>query len=140
MTLDIEHFQKVTLLREMEDRGEDGYAIVADYMASLTTANREYRLRELKMSGRSPYSSSLYAKYSGDMPAWAFLELTSFGTLIDFVRFCARRWGDRRFEASHYDLKRVKSVRNCAAHGSCLINCFAERGAGPGLGVQWRLP
>lgn len=34
MTLDIEHFQKVTLLREMEDRGEDGYAIVADYMAS----------------------------------------------------------------------------------------------------------
>ena len=129
MTLDIEHFQKVTLLREMEDRGEDGYAIVADYMASLTTANREYRLRELKMSGRSPYSSSLYAKYSGDMPAWAFLELTSFGTLIDFVRFCARRWGDRRFEASHYDLKRVKSVRNCAAHGSCLINCFAERGA-----------
>ena len=96
MTLDIEHFQKVTLLREMEDRGEDGYAIVADYMASLTTANREYRLRELKMSGRSPYSSSLYAKYSGDMPAWAFLELTSFGTLIDFVRFCARRWGDRR--------------------------------------------
>lgn len=139
MTLDIEHFQKVTLLREMEDRGEDGYAIVADYMASLTTANREYRLRELKMSGRSPYSSSLYAKYSGDMPAWAFLELTSFGTLIDFVRFCARRWGDRRLEASHYDLKRVKSVRNCAAHGSCLINCFAERGR-PGLGVQRRLP
>lgn len=132
MTLDIEHFQKVTLLREMEDRGEDGYAIVADYMASLTAANREYRLRELKMSGRSPYSSSLYAKYSGDMPAWAFLELTSFGTLIDFVRFCARRWGDRRLEASHYDLKRVKSVRNCAAHGSCLINCFAERGAARG--------
>ena len=54
MTLDIEHFQKVTLLREMEDRGEDGYAIVADYMASLTAANREYRLRELKMSGRTP--------------------------------------------------------------------------------------
>lgn len=132
MTLDIEHFQKVTLLREMEDRGEGGYAIVADYMASLTAANREYRLRELKMSGRSPYSSSLYAKYSGDMPAWAFLELASFGTLIDFVRFCARRWGDRRLEASHYDLKRVKSVRNCAAHGSCLINCFAERGAARG--------
>ena len=53
----------------MEDRGEDGYAIVADYMASLTAANREYRLRELKMSARSPYGSGLYAKYSGDMPA-----------------------------------------------------------------------
>ena len=139
MTLDIEHFQKVTLLREMEDRGEDGYAIVADYMASLTTANREYRLRELKMSGRSPYSSSLYAKYSGDMPAWAFLELTSFGTLIDFVRFCARRWGDRRLEASHYDLKRVKSVRNCAAHG-VPDQLLRREGRRPGLGVQRRLP
>ena len=119
MTLDIEHFQKVTLLREMEDRGEDGYAIVADYMASLTTANREYRLRELKMSGRSPYSSSLYAKYSGDMPAWAFLELTSFGTLIDFVRFCARRWGDRRLVPDQL---------------------LRREGRRPGLGVQRRLP
>ena len=73
------------------------------------------------------------------MPAWAFLELTSFGALIDFVRFCARRWGDRRLGPPHYDLKRVKSVRNCAAHGSCLIDCFAERGAA-GLGVQRRLP
>ncbi len=26
----------------------------------------------------------------------------------------------------------MKSVRNCAAHGSCLINCFAERGAARG--------
>ncbi len=132
MTLDIEHFQKVALLREAEQRGEDGYTIVADYMASLSATNREYRLRELKMSGRSPYSSGLYAKYSDDMPTWAFLELTSFGTLIDFVRFCAGRWGDRRLVAVHYDLKRVKSVRNCAAHGSCLINCFAERGTARG--------
>ncbi len=126
----------------MEDRGEDGYAIVADYMASLTAANREYRLRELGADGSSPYSSSLYAKYSGDMPVWAFLELTSFGTLIDFVRFCARRWGDRRLEASHYDLKRVKSVRNCAAHGSCLINLLRREGRRPGgsEGFQRRLP
>ena len=131
MTLDIEHFQKVTLLREMEDCGEGGYAIVADYMASLTAANREYRLRELKMSGRSPWQLELYAKYSGDMPAWAFLELTSFGTPIDFVRFCARRWGRQAPRGLHYDLKR--EVRpQLRAHGSCLINCFAERGRRPG--------
>ena len=130
MTLDIEHFQKVALLRMCEERGEDGYAIVADYMASLTLANREYRLRELRMSGRSPYSSGLYAKYSDDMPVWAFLELTSFGTFIDFVRFCAERWGDRRLLVGHYDLKGVKSARNAAAHGSCIVNAFAERGAG----------
>ena len=99
MTLDIEHFQKVTLLREMEDRGEDGYAIVADYVASLTTANREYRLRAQDERPQPP-TARASTRSTGDMPAWAFLELTSFGTLIDFVRFCARRWGDRRLEAS----------------------------------------
>lgn len=60
------------------------------------------------------------------MPVWAFLELTSFGTLADFVRFCGNRWGDKSLVRAHYDLKKVKSVRNCAAHGSCIINVFAE--------------
>ena len=52
MTLDIEHFQKVTLLREMEDRGEDGYAIVADYMASLTAAAVSTKARQASRVGR----------------------------------------------------------------------------------------
>ena len=127
MTLDIEHFQKVEILCEAIERGEDGYAIVSDYMTSLNSSNRDYRLRELRMSGRSPYSAGVYDKYIDDMPVWAFLELTSFGTLIDFVRFCAERWGDKTLFASHYDLKGVKSVRNCATHGSCMINSFADQ-------------
>lgn len=130
MTLDIEHFQKVAILREAEKRGEDGYAIVADYMNSLSESSREYRLRELKMSGLSPYSADVYAKYAADLPVWAFFELTSFGTLVDFVRFCAKRWDDRDLLVAHYDLKGVKSLRNGAAHGSCIVNAFAERGAG----------
>ena len=128
MTLDIEHFQKVAVLRKVTERGEDGYAIVSDYMASLNPSDRDYRLRELRMSAHSHYSAGIYEKYSGNMPVWAFLELTSFGTLIDFVRFCAERWGDKALLSSHYDLKGVKSIRNCAAHGSCMINSFAERG------------
>ena len=99
-------------------------------MASLSQPNRDYRLHELKMSGYSPYSAGVYAKYADDMPAWVFFELTSFGTLIDFVRFCARRWNDRSLHVAHYDLKGVKSLRNCAAHGSCIVNAFADRGAG----------
>ena len=122
----------------MEDRGEDGYAIVADYMASLTTANGGTACRA-QDERPQPCNSSLYAKYSGDMPAWVFLELTSFSTLIDFVRFCARRWDDRRLLRPPLRPQAREVHRNCAAHGSCLINCFAER-APPGLGVQRCLP
>ena len=131
MTLDIEHFQKMGILREVETRGENGYSIVSDYMGSLGAQNKEHRLHELGMNSRSPYSTSIYSKYFDDMPVWVFLELTSFGTLIDFSKFCADRWGDRALREAHYDLKRIKSIRNCAAHNSCLINCFADRDNAP---------
>ena len=72
MTLDIEHFQKVTLLREMEDRGEGRLRHRGRLHGIAYHCKRETAPRELKMSSRGPYSSSLYAKYSGDMPAWAF--------------------------------------------------------------------
>ncbi len=128
MALDLEHFQKVALVSKMECRAdEDGYSIVCDYLDSLDEDTRKYKEGELKTSGYSPYSQELYLKYKDDMPAWAFLELTSFGTLIDFVQFCGIRWGDRALKSSHYDYKRVKSIRNSCAHGSCLINSFASK-------------
>ncbi len=128
MTLDLEHFQKVSLVSKMESReDEGGYSIVSDYLDALDEDTREYKESELKISGYSPYSKELYAKYKRDMPAWTFLELTSFGTLIDFVQFCGKRWDDRVLKSSHYDYKRVKSIRNSCAHGSCLINSFTSK-------------
>lgn len=127
MTQHIEHAWKVALKRAVADRdGEDGYSIVVDYMGSLSPKDRKYRDSEIKRSSRNPYAHGVYEKYADCMPVWAFLELTSFGTLADFVRFCGNRWGDKSLVRAHYDLKKVKSVRNCAAHGSCIINVFAE--------------
>ena len=127
MTLDLEYFQKVSLLRKLEKHeDEDGYSVVSDFMASLSSESRGYTESELGRSGHSPYSKELYVKYKKDMPAWALLELTSFGTLLDFILFCDKGWNDRSLTDAHYDFKRVKSIRNSAAHGSCLINSFAS--------------
>lgn len=127
MTRRIEHCSKVALKHDIAEReGEDGYSIVADYMASLSPKSRGYRESELERNGRNNYTRAVYEKYKRDMPSWVFLELVPFGTLVDFIRFCGQRWGDRALEQSHYDLKKVKSVRNCSAHGSCIINTFAE--------------
>lgn len=127
MTLELEHFQKVSLLRKLEERkDEDGYSIVSEFMASLDDDSRRYKEEELRRSGYSPYSKELYDKYKDDMPAWAFLELTSFGTLLTFMLFCGKRWSDRGLTGVHYDFKRVKSIRNSAAHGSCIINSFSS--------------
>lgn len=127
LTLDIEHFQKVVLLSKMEKReDEDGYSIVEDYLNSLSPKDRAYKDNELGRCGYSPYSKAIYRKYKDDLPVWAFLEMISFGTLVDFTLFCGKRWDDKTLADSHYDLKKVKSVRNCTSHGSCIINSFAD--------------
>ncbi len=127
LTLDIEHFQKVMLLSKMEQHGdEDGYSAVAEYLDSLSKNDRAIKEIELARCGYGPYSKAIYQKYKNDLPAWVFLEMISFGTLVDFTLFCGKRWDDKSLTDSHYDLKKVKSVRNCASHGSCMINSFAD--------------
>ena len=68
------------------------------------------------------YCGAIIEKYKDDMPLWAFVEVITFGTLIDLVRFCSERWEDGHLEDVHYLLKDVKGIRNAAAHGSCILN------------------
>ena len=59
MTRHIEHSCKVDLKRNISERNdEDGYAIVADYMASLTPKSRSYREAELERNGRNKYTKA----------------------------------------------------------------------------------
>lgn len=127
ITRHIEHYRKVALKHDISEREEEsGYKIVVDYLASLTPRDRRYRESELERNSKNKYTEAAYEKYKENMPSWVFLELVPFSALIDFIRFCGVRWNDKGLEQSHYDLKKVKSVRNCTAHGSCIINTFAD--------------
>ena len=129
MTLDVEHFARAKLMHRVEgDPAEDGYGIVADYMASLNHDNRRRRLAEINMLEPDAYCGDLVRKYRDDMPAWVFLELISFGSFIDFYLFCAQRWGDSDMSEEHYMLRFVKSARNAAAHSSNIVNGFVGTG------------
>lgn len=110
MTLDIEHFAKAKLMREVTDRAdEDGYSIVADYLASLSKKSLDIRNGEIRRLENDRYSGSLARRYDGAYPAWVFVELISFGGFIDFYRFCALLWDDRGMRKEHYLLKQVKA-------------------------------
>ena len=131
MTLDVEHFEKMCLLGRIEREGEDGYSIVADYIAgndvkspSGNTANRVKA--DIRRGSSSPYISDLISKYPDySFPAWAFMEVIAFGTFIDFYRFCAKRFGDKNMQNSYYLLQKVKSLRNACAHNNCVLNNLA---------------
>lgn len=125
MTLDIEHFVKVDLLRQAtESYKEDGYELVRDYCNSLSARNRSHLESEFKSRLRDEYCGAIIEKYKDDMPLWAFVEAVSFGTLIDLVRFCSARWEDKALLKKHYLLKDVKGIRNATAHGACILNGF----------------
>ncbi len=122
MTLDVEHFAKVRLLAAAEDNGEDGYAIMRAYRASLPDEDRSRIDGELKTRKNDPYAGGIVRKYLGDMPIWAFCEVVPFGIFTDLVRFCASRWHDKDLEDVHYQLKNSRQIRNAGAHGACVLN------------------
>ncbi len=128
MTLDVEHFAKVKLLGKIEAAGEDGYSVVADFLAGYDRAGDDGKVHnrtkdEIARGESSPYVESLVARYPDfGYPAWAFLEVITFGTFIYFYKFCAMRFCDQEMVDDFYLLQSVKGLRNACAHNNCIIN------------------
>ena len=124
LTLDVEGSAKTKLVERItEEPGEDGYSVFSDYLASLNHGDRNRRTGELKRLESDAYLGPLVARYPVDeMPAWVFLELSSFGAFADFYLYCADRWGDSGMRREHYLLRCVNSLRNAAAHSSAIVN------------------
>ncbi|MDN4468886.1 Abi family protein [Gordonibacter sp. RACS_AR68] len=123
---DIERVAKARLIERISlDDSEDGYAIVAEFMASQQKRYRNSIESNLKVRMvEDAYTGALIARYAADMPVWVFLEVVSFGALLAFYLFCAERWNDEEMRQEHYAMKGVKAVRNCCSHGACVVNGF----------------
>lgn len=135
MTLDIEHFLKVMLLTKVEDQleyGEDGYKIISDYLFDVDnqhigerTGNTSKRSsnfhHKILRNKKNPYCNGLITKYANDMPIWAYVELISFGDLLDLIAYYAEKikW---ELPVDINSLDRVRQIRNACAHGNAIIN------------------
>ena len=128
LALDVEHFSKVELLQAIEAHGEDGYVIVADFISGYDQVAADGSVynqlkKEIGAGKSSPYASGILDKYPDyDFPAWAFVEVISFGTFCYFYKFCAERFDDASMKRQFYLLQSVKGLRNACAHNNCIIN------------------
>lgn len=123
MCLDIEHAIKVRLVASItQNPEEDGYSLVRQF---LKNEDNFRTLRELQQRRNGEYCRDLYEKYYPYFPAWVFVELVSFGTLLHFADFCNRMHQNALVDNAL--MNTVRDLRNAAAHSNCLMNQICTR-------------
>lgn len=114
------------LLNSRCSRCSERDANCAQFLLNINNADRNRRKGEISRLENDAYLGPLVERYPIDeMPAWVFLELSSFGAFTNFYLFCADRWSDSSMRSEHYLLRCANSIRNAAAHSSAIINGFA---------------
>lgn len=116
ISLDIEHFLKVRLLRDMsQNPEEDGYSSVEEFLSWQPNVKDD-----IANKAKDSYCEALIEKYKDHFPAWAFVEVLSFGDLINFCDYYYKNYPTKGICIG--DLRIVKFLRNACAHNNCLIN------------------
>lgn len=121
IALDVEHHTKLQLLQKL-DRFDDGYTCVSEYNNSLSKQQKDRLSDEIVRNRNSIYSGDIITKYYDNFPVWAFIEVISFGRLIDFYKFIGNTRFDKEMIDNFYRLLACKEIRNAAAHSSCILN------------------
>lgn len=131
MIIDIEHYLKVRILNIVEElENEDGYNIVNLYLEH--DYNDEKNPRRVHDSIRkkvtNEYYNKIFSKYDIDgdtrienIPIWEFLEIITFGELINFFDFFTNYY---KLDDSKYIFifREVNKLRNAVAHNSCVLS------------------
>lgn len=116
MTLDIEHFLKLQLLRDfVVNNNEDGYKIVEALFSKYDYINNNIENR-----GRNSASTDLISKYSGKFALWNVVEVLSFGDFIKLYELYYEKYPTQGSLVNY--LWSVKFLRNASAHNTCLLN------------------
>lgn len=130
MALDIEHFSKVKLIKNIQESGNDGYTIVDDYFDNLKQQDKtnpdsnkyDHLWYEIYHKTNNPYCGDIIQKYNPKYAIWSFVEVVSLGTFIHFYKFCADQLNDKEMKDDFYLLMATRELRNAAAHNNCIIH------------------
>lgn len=131
MIIDIEHYLKIRILNLIENiNAEDGYRIVNLYLEK--DFNDEKFPKKLHKSifnkVGSEYYQKIFSKYDIDkdkklenIPIWEFLEIITFGELVNFYEFFSREYQLKQEMKNIFILREVVKLRNAVAHNSCVL-------------------
>lgn len=117
LTLNVEHYLKVQILRDITENDEvDGYDIVNEFLKM-----KPYLVDKLREKSENSYCKELINKRIEHLSAWDIVEMISLGDFIDFYEFYYAQYSSSTVNLANC-LKPVQWLRNAAAHNNCIIN------------------
>lgn len=117
-TLDLEHYLKVRLIREIsENPKEDGYELVERFFAVYPDVETSISEKAENSMCRDLIRKSQKEGYA----VWNLIEVISFGDLIKLCEIYDQNTGGKN-EDLFRCLYAVRCLRNAAAHNNCLLN------------------
>lgn len=131
MIIDIEHYLKIRILNTVESiPEEDGYKIVNMYLDKdyNDKVNPKRVHKSIIKKVTNEYYNKIFSKYDIDenkrlenIPVWEFLEIITFGELINFFDFFTKTYNlsDNKYV---FILKEINKLRNAVAHNSCVLS------------------
>ena len=131
MIIDIEHYLKIRILNLIENiKEEDGYRIVNMYLDK--EFDDEKFLKKVHNSifkkVGSEYYQKIFSKYDIDkdkklenIPVWEFLEIITFGELVNFYEFFSKEYKLKKENKNIFILREIVKLRNAVAHNSCVL-------------------
>ena len=130
MIIDIEHYLKIRILNIVEELEEDGYNIVNLYLEHDYNDTKYPRKvhDSIRKKVTNEYYNKIFSKYDIDgdtkienIPIWEFLEIITFGELINFFEFFTNEYtlDDNKYI---FILREVNKLRNAVAHNSCVLS------------------
>lgn len=132
MIINIEHYLKIRILNTIEILDEeDGYKIVNKYL------EKDYN--DLKFPKKvhnsifkkvgSEYYYKIFSRYDIDkdkklenIPIWEFLEIITFGELVNFYDYFTKEYSLIDENKYVYILRDIVKLRNAVAHNTCVLS------------------
>ena len=132
MIIDIEHYLKIKILNTIESIDEeDGYRIVNRYLEQdfyNVKFPKKVHNSIFKKVG-SEYYQKIFSKYDLDkdkklenIPIWEFLEIITFGELVNFYDFYTNEYKLKDENKDVYILRYIVKLRNAVAHNNCILS------------------
>lgn len=132
MIIDIEHYLKIKTLNTIESIDEeDGYRIVNRYLEQdfyNVKFPKKVHNSIFKKVG-SEYYQKIFSKYDLDkdkklenIPIWEFLEIITFGELVNFYDFYTNEYKLKDENKDVYILRDIVKLRNAVAHNNCILS------------------